>query len=140
MPYAARLKAAKFKRGNPMFYAPLTPRALRAALNAQADGAYLASLGNDNPGLACRGNVREDEKGYTFELDVPGVSRDQLSIGIEGKVVRVETLAGAPRAYKMACTLGQDVDISSSDARLENGVLTVHISKKVPTVSSIAIN
>ena len=33
-------------------------------------------------------DVQEDEKGWTLRLDVPGIAREQLSIGIEGAVVR----------------------------------------------------
>lgn len=123
-----------------MFYAPLTPRAFRASLAPQFDRVLTAAAAYDAPSASRMGSVREDEQAYTFELDVPGVSREQLNIGIEGKVIRVETLTEAPRQYKLACTLPQEVDVASSEARLEHGVLTVRIAKKVPVVSSIAIN
>jgi HSP20 family molecular chaperone IbpA len=42
---------------------------------------------------SCR--IEQDDKAYTLSFDVPGVTRDQLSIGIEGNVVRLETLPEA---------------------------------------------
>ena len=36
-------------------------------------------------------NVEQDDKTWTLTLDVPGLSRDDLTIGIEGAVVRIES-------------------------------------------------
>ncbi len=73
---------------------------------------------------------------------MPGVTREQLTIGIEGAVVRIETLADAPRAYKQAYELPQDIDTTASTAKLENGVLTLTLAKKQPVsnVTHITIN
>ncbi|MGH8820541.1 MAG: Hsp20/alpha crystallin family protein, partial [Rhodoferax sp.] len=87
-------------------------------------------------------SVEQDDKTVTMSFDVPGVAKDQLSIGIEGNVVRIEALEGAPRHYKAAYELPQDIDVAASDARLENGVLTLKLTKKVPVsnVAQLAIN
>ncbi len=77
-------------------------------------------------------SVSQDDGSYTLTLDVPGVARDQLNIGIEGNVVRVECQPGAPREYQHVCELPQDIDVASSDAKLENGVLTLKLVKLVP--------
>ena len=45
---------------------------------------------------------QQDEKSFTLTLDVPGVTREQLTIGIEGAVVRIQTKADAPRSYRAA--------------------------------------
>lgn len=86
--------------------------------------------------------VDQTDAGYTLSLDVPGIGKEQLSIGIEGAIVRVESLADAPRAIKAAYELPQDIDATGSTATLENGVLTLTLVKKVPVsnVASIAIN
>ena len=34
-------------------------------------------------------NVSEDDKAWTLAIDVPGVSREQLAIAIEGATVKV---------------------------------------------------
>ena len=87
-------------------------------------------------------SIEQDDKSYTLRFDVPGISREQLSIGIEGQVVRIASLDEAPRAYKAAFELPTDIEVATSTAKLENGVLTVHLVKQVPVsrVSQLAIN
>jgi len=87
-------------------------------------------------------SIEQDEKSYTLSFDVPGITREQLSIGIEGNVVRIQSLESAPRKYKAAYELPLDIEVASSSARLENGVLTVHLVKQVPAsrVTELAIN
>jgi HSP20 family protein len=106
-------------------------RLLGEALLAPAGTAQAASAG-----------VEQDETSYTLSFDVPGIAKDQLSIGIEGSIVRLESKAGAARQYKAAYELPQDIDVGASDARLENGVLTLKLTKKVPVskVTELAIN
>jgi HSP20 family molecular chaperone IbpA len=86
--------------------------------------------------------VSQDDSAYTLTFDVPGVAREQLSIGLEGSIVRLETKEGAPRQYKQAYELPQDIDATSSQAKLENGVLTLKLTKQVPVskVTELAIN
>ena len=76
--------------------------------------------------------IEQDDKQWTLSLDVPGVSREELNIGIEGTVVRIETRADAKRQYKAAYELPQEIDVTASAARLENGVLTLTLAKQVP--------
>ena len=84
----------------------------------------------------------QDDTSYTLTFDLPGIAKDQLSIGIEGNVVRLASKEGASRAYKVAYELPQDIDVASSEARLENGVLTLKLGKLVPAtrVAELAIN
>ena len=113
-------------------YAPAM-RSLDSFLD-QALAAPAASVG--------RAAIQADDQSWTLSLDVPGVTREQLTIGIEGAVVRIETLADAPRAYKQAYELPQDIDTTASTAKLENGVLTLTLAKKQPAsnVTNITIN
>ena len=84
----------------------------------------------------------QDDTSYTLTFDMPGIAKDQLSIGIEGNIVRLNSKEGAPRAYKAAYELPQDIDVASSEARLENGVLTLKLAKQVPVsrVTELAVN
>lgn len=84
----------------------------------------------------------EDGASYTLRIDMPGVAKDQLNIGIEGSVVRIASKEGAPRQYKAAYELPQDIDVGLSEARLEHGVLTLRLGKRqaVRRVSELAIN
>ena len=87
-------------------------------------------------------NVEQDDKTWTLTLDVPGLSRDDLSIGIEGAVVRIESKPEAKRQLKAAYELPQDIDVAASEAKLENGVLSLKLGKLVPVsnVAQLAIN
>jgi HSP20 family protein len=82
-------------------------------------------------------NVEDQEKTYSLQLDVPGLSREQLEIGIEGDVVRVSSKADAARKVKAAWRFPLEIDVASSTAKLENGVLTLTLGKKIP-VSNVA--
>ena len=77
-------------------------------------------------------NVEQDDKTWTLTLDVPGLSRDDLTIGIEGAVVRIESKPEAKRQIKAAYELPQDIDSQASAAKLEDGVLTLTLAKKLP--------
>ena len=84
----------------------------------------------------------QDEASFTLRLDVPGVAKEHLNIGIEGTVVRVESMADAPRQVKAAYELPQEIDAAASEAKLEYGVLTLKLGKKVPVsnVTSLTVN
>lgn len=74
----------------------------------------------------------QDETSFTLSLDVPGIAKDQLTISIEDAVVRISTKEGATRRYRAAYELPQDIDSALSVAKLDNGVLTLKLAKKVP--------
>ena len=76
--------------------------------------------------------VAEDDKAWTLSLDVPGLAREDLTITLDGAVVRVESKADAKRQYKAAYELPNDVDAGASTAKLEHGVLTLTLAKLVP--------
>ena len=80
-----------------------------------------------------------EDKAYELSFDVPGVSREQLSIGIEGNVIRIETLPEAKRQYKAAYELPQDIDVSKSEARLDHGVLTLKLVKVLPESKAVKL-
>jgi HSP20 family molecular chaperone IbpA len=77
-------------------------------------------------------SVEQDDKTWTLSLDVPGLSREDITIGIEGAVVRIETQAEAKRPLKVAYELPLNIDAATSEAKLENGVLTLKLGKVMP--------
>ena len=81
--------------------------------------------------------VQDLEARYELQMDVPGLSKEQLEIGIEGDVVRVTSKPDAPRHVKAAWRFPLEVDTAASNARLENGVLTLTLGKKLP-VSNVS--
>ena len=76
--------------------------------------------------------IEQDEQSFTLSFDVPGATREQLVVGIEGNVVRLSSAEGAPRQYRFAAELPQDIDAGQSQAKLENGVLTLKLAKVAP--------
>lgn len=85
--------------------------------------------------------VEDLEKTYSLQLDVPGLAKEQLDIGIEGDVVRVSSKADAARKVKAAWRFPLEIDVANSTAKLENGVLTLSLAKKIPVsnVTQLAI-
>ncbi|MBA4328297.1 MAG: heat-shock protein Hsp20 [Polaromonas sp.] len=86
--------------------------------------------------------VEDGDTAYSLQLDVPGLAREQLEIGIEGDVVRISSKAEAPRTVKAAWRFPLEIDTAASTAKLENGVLTLTLAKKIPVskVTQLAIN
>ena len=73
-----------------------------------------------------------DESSFSLIFDVPGIAKDQLAIAIEGAVVRITSKEAAPRKYRAAYELPQEIDPALSEAKLENGVLTLKLAKLTP--------
>jgi HSP20 family protein len=86
-----------------------------------------------------RPNVEQDDKAWTITLDLPGLAREDLNIGIEGAVVRIDTKAEAKRQFKAAYELPLEIDAAASSAKLENGVLTLTLGKLVPVSKVTAL-
>ena len=76
--------------------------------------------------------ITQDDKQFTLTLDVPGIAKEQLTIRIEGSIVRIESKNDAPRRYRAAYEFGHEIDIAASSAKLENGVLALTLVKLVP--------
>ncbi|KAF1057185.1 Hsp20/alpha crystallin family protein [Variovorax sp.] len=124
-----------------MFFAPAL-RATRFTPRAH-DRAFERFVNDAFAGTARRSPlVEQDDKSWTLSLDVPGFAREDLSIGIEGAVVRIKSKADAKRQFKAAYELPLDIDAAASEAKLENGVLTLKLAKVVPVsqVSQLQIN
>ena len=77
-------------------------------------------------------NVEDTEAAYTLQMDVPGVAKEHLDIGIEGDVVRIASKEGAARQVKAAWRFPLEIDPGNSSAKLENGVLMLTLGKKIP--------
>lgn len=84
-------------------------------------------------------NVQQDDTHWTLRLDLPGVAREDLSVSVEGAVVRIETRAEAARQFKAAYELPQDIDAAATEARLENGVLTLRLGKLTPVSKAVTV-
>ena len=88
-------------------------------------------------------DVYEDEGGITVKADLPGVSREDLSIRVEGETLTVEGRVNLGEAqqlgavyaevrhaqFKRSFVLSRDLDTPRIDAALKNGVLTLTVPK-----------
>ena len=121
-----------------MIFAPVmsrntfaSPRAADLALQRFLQG----TLGATAP-VQQQVQVSRDDKATTLTLDVPGLAREQLKLSIEGAIVKLESVEGAPRQVKRAWELDHEIDATASKAKLENGVLTLALAKLEPQVKS----
>ena len=127
-----------------MFFTATAPHLARRQQCSPTTGRslerYLSEAAQSGRHLAV--GVEQDEKSVTLTFDVPGVARDLLGIGIEGNIVRIESKEGAARQYKAAYELAANIDAATSEAKLENGVLTLKLSKVMPVskVTEVTIN
>jgi HSP20 family protein len=102
-------------------------------------------------------DIAESDTAYTVTLDVPGIAKDDVKISIDGKVVRVEAQAQAGSekkdgervlyrersvsSVKRSFALPVEIDEAASTAKLDNGVLTLTLSKRQPaTARRITVN
>lgn len=92
-------------------------------------------------------DVSEDDKGYHVTVDMPGVAKEAVKVRVEGRRVHIETAAAEATAptdgsrllyrerraarYARSFSLPVEIDQGQSQARFENGVLTLDLSKRV---------
>ena len=130
-----------------MFFATTAPSTFSRGLHTPAGLSFerflqqaqrATRVSTANP--ACE--ATQDENHYTLRFDVPGLAREQLSVAIEGNVVRITSRDDAPRKYRMAYELPEEIDMATSSAKLEHGVLTLSLGRQLPVsrVSELAIN
>lgn len=91
-------------------------------------------------------DVKEDDKAYTVQAEIPGVRKEDIQVAVDGnqvaisaeikrqkdekqgeKVLRTERYYG--KVYR-AFALAQDVDQEKAQARYDNGVLELTLPKK----------
>ena len=115
-------------------------------------------------------DVTESDRGYVVTLDVPGVTREDVKVSIDGRRVSIVAEARAAEApaadataaaeatetpkstdrvilrerafasYARSFTLQSEIDQASSQAKLDNGVLTLTLVKRDPVTTQISVN
>ena len=123
-----------------MFFTPVTRRAACAPHRSDAAWQHLVRSSLQAAAAPAPGvKITQDDKATTLQLDVPGLAREQLQISIEGNVVKLQSVAGAPRQVQRAWELADEIDATASTAKLENGVLTLTLARMVPTDKSVQL-
>jgi HSP20 family protein len=99
-------------------------------------------------------DVRETEQAYAVQIDLPGVAKEDVKVTIDGKRVSVvatpreEVRTEAERvlvrersavAYARSFALPVELDEGASQAKLEHGVLSLTLAKKVKPASQLTI-
>ncbi|WP_159917536.1 Hsp20/alpha crystallin family protein [Pantoea sp. 18069] len=82
----------------------------------------------------------QDEQSTTLQLDVPGLSREQLQLRLEGAQVHLTSVEGAPRKVQRSWELGHEIDVAASSAKLENGVLTLRLAKLAAVDKAVTLH
>jgi HSP20 family protein len=98
-----------------------------------------------------RMDVKESDKEYTVHAELPGVDKEDIHVGIEGKILSVtaevkksaeqkdgDKVLRSERFYGKVSRnipLAQDVDDAGARARFENGVLELVLPKKAVTAA-----
>jgi HSP20 family protein len=143
-----------------MFVLPLSRVPSRVQFNRVVDDTFDRFFANAAVPQSTRSpalDVSETDTAYSVSFDVPGVTRDQLKVSIDGRKVSIESVdvqaapvdasveapkVDAPRAlyrersvarYARTVSLPAEVDQAASQAKFENGVLTLTLVKKVKT-------
>lgn len=88
-------------------------------------------------------DIVEDGEGITLRADLPGVDRENLSIGIDGETLTLEANVNLGEAagiqpiyseirvgqFRRSFVLGRDLDANRIEASIKDGVLTLRIPK-----------
>ena len=92
--------------------------------------------------VGMRTDIRENEKGYDLDIELPGFNKDQISVDLdegylivkankeeltEQKYLRKERVCSYSRSYYV----GKDVTVEDVSAKYENGILSLFVPKDV---------
>jgi HSP20 family protein len=91
-------------------------------------------------------DVSESDRAYTVKLDLPGVAKEDVKVSIDGRRVSVEAQTRKDEekkegdrvvyrersmaSFARSFTVAAEVDQAESTAKLENGVLTLTLTKR----------
>ncbi|MBG9390572.1 Hsp20/alpha crystallin family protein [Caenimonas aquaedulcis] len=112
-------------------------------MNATATSQNAGDPASTRPHAVPPIDIFEDESGITLMADLPGVSRENLHVRVDGEtlVIEADAKVAAPpeleliygeaqlNAYRRQFTLSRELDTGRIDAQLKNGVLQLTIPK-----------
>jgi len=91
-------------------------------------------------------DVRETDKAFEIQADLPGVRKEDIKVSIDGPRVTIEGVCQqaneqregeqvvyserSTRRYQRSFSLPSEVDDAAAEARLEDGVLKLSLPKK----------
>lgn len=99
------------------------------------------------PEIQIKMDVREDDKNYTVQAEIPGVKKEDIHVTIEGSMVSISAEVKTRKEEKKddkvlrseryfgkvsrSFTLAQDVDEATAQAKYSDGVLELTLPKRV---------
>jgi HSP20 family molecular chaperone IbpA len=122
----------------------MQPQSNNTAMQTQQPQQTQPSSGSRTaPSLLPPVDIFEDAGGITLLADLPGVAREDLSIGVDGRSLTIEAPLKLGEAsslspvyaevranhFRRSFELSSDLDTGRIDAGLRNGVLTLRIPK-----------
>lgn len=137
---------------------------VNSAFDRLFDDAVASVLGsralNDSAASPARSpalDVSETDTAYTVTVDLPGVAKEDVKVSVDGRQVTLEAKSQATQekkdgervvyrersatTFSRSFTLPVEVDQTASQAKLDNGVLTLTLAKKVaPGAARITVN
>lgn len=103
------------------------------------------------PDVQIKLDVHEDDKAYAVHADIPGVSKEDIHVTIDGNQVSISAEVKKEKEVKegekvlrseryfgkvsRAFTLAQDVDEATADAKYKDGVLELRLPKRATNQS-----
>ena len=108
------------------------------------DEAFGSLYNNDEVRKLSHYNIEEDDKNYTIEMDMPGVKKEDLEIGIKENILSIsakrkktfksengESREEVISSYEQSFNIStKGIDVENIAANLNNGVLMVTLPKK----------
>jgi HSP20 family protein len=132
-----------------MFIVPLTreSRQLSRLFDDTLDRVFGPVAGTETTAARAPAlDMAESERAYTVTLDMPGVTKENVKVSVEGKQVTVQAESQrnderkegdrivyrerAITSYARSFSLPLEVDQAEAVAKLENGVLTLTLPKR----------
>ena len=143
-------------RRNPSQMATYRPRSIEDQFGRLVENMFedmlapLATAGGlprlaEDGSISPRLNVKETEKSYEIEAEMPGVDKEDVKVAVDGQRVTIEAEARQEeqkegenqiyteriaRRYVRSFVLPNEVDEATAQARMENGVLRLSLPKK----------
>jgi HSP20 family protein len=89
-------------------------------------------------------DIREEEHGYVVEADLPGMTEKDIDVKVENDILTLSSVHEESKEeerngylmrerrsakFRRSFYLPKDVDREKIEAKLENGLLTVHLHK-----------
>ena len=91
-------------------------------------------------------NIQETEKGYTIELAVPGFSKEEFSILVENRILRIKgehvenkkeesekytRREFSKSSFERSFSLPSEIKEDDIEASYENGILKLELTRKI---------